>query len=83
MQLSPLTASIGAEVTGVAVTDAIDDGRLAARIRSRVRWEPGTLVFWDNRCVQHLAVFDYHPHVRRGERVAICGTERPQAHAGI
>ncbi len=44
----------------------------------RVRWEPGTLVFWDNRCVQHFAVFDYHPNVRRGERVAICGGSRPQ-----
>lgn len=44
----------------------------------RVRWEPGTLVFWDNRCVQHFAVWDYHPHIRRGERVAICGTEAPR-----
>ena len=39
----------------------------------RVRWEPNTLVFWDNRCVQHHAVWDYYPFSRRGERVSIVG----------
>lgn len=39
----------------------------------RVRWTPGTLVFWDNRCVQHHAVYDYYPHTRYGRRVAIDG----------
>ncbi|MFJ1747393.1 TauD/TfdA dioxygenase family protein [Streptomyces sp. NPDC088116] len=44
----------------------------------RVRWEPNTLVFWDNRCVQHHAAWDYYPHSRYGRRVAIDG-QRPQA----
>lgn len=39
----------------------------------RVRWEPNTLVFWDNRCVQHHATYDYYPHTRYGRRVAING----------
>ena len=39
----------------------------------RVRWEPNTLVFWDNRCTQHHAVWDYYPHSRYGERVSIVG----------
>ncbi|MYV53099.1 TauD/TfdA family dioxygenase [Streptomyces sp. SID3212] len=44
----------------------------------RVRWEPDTLVFWDNRCVQHHATWDYFPHSRHARRVAINGT-RPRA----
>jgi taurine dioxygenase len=39
----------------------------------RVRWEPGTLTFWDNRCTQHHAVWDYYPETRYGERVSIVG----------
>ncbi len=49
------------------------------RLTCRVRWEPNTLVFWDNRCTQHHAVWDYQPHSRYGERVSIVGTERPSA----
>ncbi|GAB1340268.1 TauD/TfdA family dioxygenase [Streptomyces sp. E-15] len=44
----------------------------------RVRWTPDTLVFWDNRSVQHHAVWDYYPHARHGRRVAIKG-RRPEA----
>ncbi|GAA2068545.1 TauD/TfdA family dioxygenase [Streptomyces albiaxialis] len=47
-------------------------------LQCRVRWQPNTLVFWDNRCVQHHAVWDYFPHSRYGRRVAIDGT-RPEA----
>ena len=39
----------------------------------RVRWTPNTLTLWDNRCVQHHAVWDYYPYSRRGERVSIVG----------
>ncbi|WP_263262411.1 TauD/TfdA family dioxygenase [Pseudomonas sp. RIT-PI-S] len=46
-------------------------------LHCRVRWAPNTLVFWDNRCTQHHAVWDYFPHSRYGERVTILGT-RPQ-----
>jgi taurine dioxygenase len=44
----------------------------------RVRWTPNTLVFWDNRCTQHHAIWDYYPHARYGQRVSINGT-RPTA----
>ena len=42
----------------------------------RVRWTPGTAVFWDNRCTQHRAIWDYFPHSRYGERVTLVG-EKP------
>jgi taurine dioxygenase len=49
------------------------------RLPCRVRWEPNTLTFWDNRCTQHHAVWDYYPHSRYGERVSIVGEQRPAA----
>ena len=39
----------------------------------RFRWEQNSVAFWDNRSVQHYAAFDYHPNVRRVERVTIIG----------
>lgn len=42
----------------------------------RFRWEPNSVAFWDNRCTQHLAIWDYYPETRSGYRVTIRG-ERP------
>lgn len=42
-------------------------------IQCRVSWAPNTVVFWDNRIVQHHAAFDYYPEVRRGYRVTVVG----------
>jgi taurine dioxygenase len=39
----------------------------------RFRWQKNSIAFWDNRCVQHYAVFDYFPAVRSGERVTVKG----------
>jgi taurine dioxygenase len=47
------------------------------KLLCRVQWQPNTLTFWDNRCTQHHAVWDYYPHSRYGERVSIVGNERP------
>lgn len=49
------------------------------RLHCRVAWRPNTLTFWDNRCTQHHAVWDYYPHSRHGERVSIVGDKRPSA----
>ena len=45
----------------------------------RFRWEPDSIAFWDNRCVQHYAIWDYWPNVRSGYRMFVKGTERPKA----
>jgi len=42
----------------------------------RFRWRPNSIAFWDNRCVQHNAVNDYHGQRRVMHRVTIEG-ERP------
>jgi len=42
----------------------------------RFKWEDNSVAFWDNRCVQHHAVWDYYPSVRSGHRVTIKG-DRP------
>ncbi len=39
----------------------------------RFHWHPGSVAFWDNRCAQHHALWDYYPHRRRGLRVTIQG----------
>jgi taurine dioxygenase len=39
----------------------------------RFRWRPHSVAFWDNRCLQHLAVWDYFPQVRSGFRVTVAG----------
>jgi len=47
-----------------------------ADFQVRFRWRPGSVAMWDNRCVQHLAIWDYFPNVRSGFRVTIKG-DRP------
>ena len=43
----------------------------------RVRWTPGTLTIWDNRCTQHNAVNDYHGQRRRMRRLT-AGAQTPR-----
>jgi taurine dioxygenase len=42
----------------------------------RFRWTENAIAFWDNRCTQHRAMWDYWPHTRSGTRVTVKG-ERP------
>ena len=39
----------------------------------RFKWQPNSIAFWDNRCVQHHALWDYYPNKRYGHRVTIRG----------
>jgi taurine dioxygenase len=39
----------------------------------RLRWEPGSIAFWDNRCTQHNPINDYHGHKRVMHRITLAG----------
>ena len=43
----------------------------------RFRWREKSVAFWDNRCAQHYALWDYYPQKRLGYRVTVCG-DRPE-----
>lgn len=39
----------------------------------RLTWQENDVAIWDNRCLQHFAIWDYWPNERRGHRVSIHG----------
>ena len=41
--------------------------------RCHFKWRKNSVAFWDNRCVQHHAIWDYYPQVRHGYRVTVQG----------
>jgi taurine dioxygenase len=43
----------------------------------RFRWQVGSLAMWDNRCVQHNPVNDYHGWKRAMHRITLAG-DRPR-----
>ena len=46
------------------------------RFQCRFRWQENSVAMWDNRCVQHMAMWDYYPQTRSGLRVTVKG-DRP------
>jgi taurine dioxygenase len=42
----------------------------------RFTWSPHAIAIWDNRCGQHMAIWDYFPEVRSGYRIQVKG-EKP------
>ncbi|MYD42347.1 MAG: taurine dioxygenase [Gammaproteobacteria bacterium] len=39
----------------------------------RFQWQKDSIAMWDNRCVQHFAIWDYYPESRSGIRVTVKG----------
>ena len=59
-----------------AILDLLYGHIAEPRFQCRVRWQKNSMVFWDNRCSQHMAMWDYYPQTRSGHRVTIAG-DRP------
>lgn len=60
------------EAEAAPIIQYLKDFAIRPEFTCRVRWRPGTLTLWDNRCVQHYAVPDYKER-RRMHRITICG----------
>ena len=43
------------------------------QFQCRFQWRANSMAFWDNRCAQHLAIWDYYPETRHGYRITIQG----------
>ena len=56
-----------------AILDVLFAQARVPEYQFRIRWTPGTIVFWDNRSTQHYAANDYYPARRRMERTAVVG----------
>lgn len=56
-----------------AILDVLFAQAQVPEYQFRLRWAPGTIVFWDNRSTQHYAANDYYPERRRMERTAVAG----------
>lgn len=61
---------------GAAVLDFLTRHAQRPEFQCRFRWSPHAIAIWDNRCVQHSAIWDYFPETRSGFRVTIRG-DRP------
>jgi taurine dioxygenase len=57
--------------------DFLQAHQIRPEFTCRVRWSPGTLTVWDNRCTQHCAINDYHGQRRRMRRLTV-GAETPR-----
>jgi taurine dioxygenase len=56
------TAFVGMKASdSVALLDYLLRQTQVPEVQCRVRWEPGSVVVWDNRAVQHYATGDYLP----------------------
>ena len=53
--------------------DYLFQHQVRPELTCRFQWQPGSIAFWDNRCVQHNAVNDYAGFRRLMHRVTLAG----------
>ena len=59
---------------GRAVLNFLIEHSTKPDFQVRFRWHANSVAVWDNRFVQHLAIWDYFPQVRSGFRVTVKGS---------
>lgn len=60
-----------------ALLDRLLDHVERPEFQVRFSWEQNDVALWDNRCLQHFAMWDYWPEERLGHRVTVLG-DRPR-----
>ena len=64
------------EEDSIGLLDYLKTIPLRLQLQCRIRWEPDTLIIWDNRFTQHCGIHDYQNERRHLVRTTIIG-ERP------
>ena len=72
----PLDEDTYAESESRALLQLLFEHVSNPHFQCRFRWRANSIAFWDNRCVQHHAMWDYYPATRSGTRVTVAG-DRP------
>ena len=65
------------EAESAPLLDYLFQHQVVPEFTCRFSWTVGALAFWDNRCVQHNPVNDYHGYRRLMHRITLAG-DRPK-----
>ena len=65
------------EAESTPLLDYLFRHQVSPEFTCRFSWQPSSIAIWDNRCVQHNPVNDYHGHRRVMHRITLAG-DRPR-----